>query len=245
MLKTKNQTKIATKEKYHHLLTCPNCNFFVAAKDINISKTIAKCENCNHVFNFEDNFDFREGRPEMLIPEGMEVLNLRSELDIEVKWTKSIQPMMVVFTLVWNLFLLPFVIGGIMAGQAQILLFAGAHIAVGLGLLYSIFAQLFNKTHITVTDRRIEINTKPFPIPGNRKIELDAEDLEQLFVSKYVSSTTNGVPNYAYALYAIRVSGSKIPLIKGLNKDSQLYIEQEIERYLHIKDKPVHGSIKT
>lgn len=244
-MKTKSQIKVATKEKYHHLLTCPNCNFFVAAKDINISKTIAKCENCNHVFSFEDDFDFREGRPEMLIPEGMEVLNLRSELDIEVKWTKSIQPMMVVFTLVWNLFLLPFVIGGIMAGQAQILLFAGAHIAVGLGLLYNIFAQLFNRTNITVTDRRIEINTRPFPTPGKSKIELDADDLDQLYVTKYVSSTTNGVPSYAYALYAIDNDGSKFPLIKGLNKESQLYIEQEIERYLQIKDRPIQGSIKT
>ncbi len=243
-MNTKRETKIATKEKYHHLLTCPNCNFFVAAKDINISKTIAKCENCNHVFSFEDDFDFREGRPEMLIPEGMEVLNLRSELDIEVKWTKSIQPMMVVFTLVWNLFLLPFVIGGIMAGQAQILLFAGAHIAVGLGLLYNIFAQLFNRTNISVTDKRIEINTRPFPTPGKSKIELDADDLDQLYVTKYVSSTTNGVPSYAYALYAIDKNGTKFILIKGLNKESQLYIEQEIERYLQIKDRPIQGSIK-
>ena len=243
-MNTKRETKIATKEKYHHLLTCPNCNLFVAAKDINISKTIAKCENCNHVFSFEDDFDFREGRPEMLIPEGMEVLNLRSELDIEVKWTKSIQPMMVVFTLVWNLFLLPFVIGGIMAGQAQILLFAGAHIAVGLGLLYNIFAQLFNRTNISVTDKRIEINTRPFPTPGKSKIELDADDLDQLYVTKYVSSTTNGVPSYAYALYAIDKNGTKFILIKGLNKESQLYIEQEIERYLQIKDRPIQGSIK-
>lgn len=242
-MEARHKFRVATQEKYHHLLTCPNCNFFVAAKDINIKKTIAKCENCNHIFSFEDDFDFREGRPEMLIPAGMEVLKLRSELDIEVKWNKSIQPMMVVFTLMWNILLLPFVISGLMAGQAQILLFAGAHIAVGLSLLYGILAKLFNKTNISVTQRKIEISTSPFPTPGKSKVEIAADELEQLYVNRYVSSTTNGVANYAYGLYAIHKNGSKFPLVKGLNKESQLYLEQEIERYLDIIDTQVAGSI--
>ena len=58
-----------------------------------------------------------------------------------------------------------------------------------------------------------------------------------------MASTTNGKSNYAFALYAIMKNGKKIKLIKGMNKETQLYLEQELERFLNIEDVHVSGSV--
>jgi hypothetical protein len=38
-------------------------------------------------------------------------------------------------------------------------------------------------------------------------------------------------------------SGKKVRIIKNCNKETALYLEQELERYLKIKDQPVQGEI--
>lgn len=236
-----------------HMLTCPNCNHFISAIDINIDKTIAKCSNCSHVFDFSENIkagykplDF--SRPGMMIPEGLEVLRLRSELDIEVNWFKTSSKAgfasMMFFTLVWNLVLLPFVLSSILSGQLQILLFAAVHILVGVTLLYNLAAMFLNTSQILVNEDYIEFSTFPLRLPWAKKTRYSAKKVKQIYVSKYVSSSTNGVSNYAYALYAIMDNGQKVKLLDKMNLETQLYLEQEIERFLKIKDRRVPGGIK-
>ena len=242
------------EERQHHLIQCPNCEHFVSAAEINIDKTIAKCSNCSHVFNFAHEFErekqkteFEYGRPEMLIPEGLEVLRLRSELDIQVDWWKTTKKgsfgFLVFFTLAWNLMLLPVVISAIAAGDFTIPLFTSVHLAVGLSLLYNLFSMFFNKTSVVVTERSLEIKTRPLPGLFKRSKKIDAASIDQLYVSRYVASRTNGNPNYSYALYAIEKNGKKTTLIKGMNRATQQYLESAIERFLKIKDRRIRGEV--
>ncbi len=232
-----------------HLLRCPSCDHFIKADDINIKKLIAKCADCAHIFSFESTTLGLAGysRPDMLIPSGLEVLKLQDELDIQVNWFRNIArsslTFTLIFTLIWNLVLLPFVIMAIVTGAYQMLLFTSAHVAVGIGMLLRMLAIFTNTTHVNVSRRFLEIKTTPLPslVRRNRKVPVEA--IQQLYVTRYVESRTNGSPNYAFALYAILKDGQKLQLVKGMNEATQKYLEYEIESFLGIKDGRVEGAI--
>jgi hypothetical protein len=227
-------------EKDHSLLSCPKCNHFINGADIDIEKTIAKCSHCNHVFGFAHDSASGQLKPEQIIPEGVEVLKLKSELDIRLNWLKTTstgsRTFMLLFTGIWNLILLPFVMVIIATGNWGILLFMSLHLAVGFGLIWYLASIYVNKTSLSITKRKLRIRTMPLRNPLFKAREIDTNDLKQLYVSKYTQSTTNGVPNFAYALYAILADGEKVSLLRGMNRQTQQYIEKEIEGYLGIRN---------
>jgi len=138
----------------------------------------------------------------------------------------------------------PFAINNIVTGAIFSVLPMALHLAVGLGLAYYVLSMFVNKTDIYVTDKDITISSTPLKNPFTKDEVIPTKNIKQLYVTRYVSSTTNGVPNYAYALYAITNSNKRVPLIKGMNKETQLYLEQEIENFLDIEDERVRGEIK-
>ena len=227
----------------HSLLSCPKCNHFISGKDINIEKTIAKCEECQHVFSYEHDAESKRLKPAAFIPDGVEVLKLRSELDIRLRWadttTKGGRWFMLFFTAFWNLIVLPFAVGAIVSGAWGILLFLSAHLSVGLGLMWHLATIYLNQTSISVTKQKIRIRTLPLRSLFWKSREIKTDEIRQLYVTRYVQSTSNGEPNHAYALYAIMDDGEKVSLIRGMNRETQVYVEQQIEGYLGIKNKKV------
>ncbi len=237
--------EIDFKKENLNLLTCPECNHMLSGSEIDGDKLHAKCNNCNHEFRIA--FDSSEHAmvPELLIPEGIEELKLRSELDLRLNWKQTTSKggrwFIMLFAGLWNLILLPFVIGVILSAEWGILLFMSLHLLVGLGLLWHLSTIYMNRTSISVTRERIRITTIPLKHPVWRDKEIPTKDIEQLYVSRYIQSTNNGVPNYAFALYAILKSGEKKSLIRGMNQETQAYVEKAIEKYLGIKNSKVTG----
>lgn len=229
----------------HRLLTCPKCNHLISGDDINIEKTIAKCSNCHHVFGFSHDSKIGGLVPELIPPEGIEVLKLRSELDLRLDWKKTTssggKSFLLAFTFLWNLILLPFVISILVSGNWGILLFLSLHLAVGLGLIWYMLGIYLNKTSINLSRHKLKVRTLPLRLPFFKSGEYEISDIKQLYVSKYTASTTNGVPNYAYALYAIMQNGDKVSLVRGMNRETQHYMEQQIETYLGIRNEKVSG----
>ena len=225
------------------LLSCPKCNHFISGKDINIEKTIARCNHCDHVFGFEHDSATNSLKPSQIIPEGIEMLKLRSELDIRLKWvdttSKAGRWFLTLFAGFWNLMLLPFVIVILATGSWGILLFLSAHLFVGLGLLWHLGTIYLNNTSIIVSKRKLRVRNFPLKHFLWKNKDLDPDHITQLYVTKYVQSTTNGNPNYAYALYAIMQSGEKVSLLRGMTREAQVFIEREIEDYLGIKNRKV------
>jgi len=244
------QYKPAKKEVLHKgvHINCVDCGTEIPAKDIDINTILAKCSNCNSVFDFEREIrEWDRNRPEIFMPEGLEVLKLQSELDMQVSWMKT-KPkkgfgFMTFFTFVWNLILLPIVFTSVMAGQFEVLLGAGLHILVGLGLIGYIASVFINSTDIVVDKRFLEISHRPIKLPFFKSHKIPSSEIKQLYVTRYVSSSTNGVPNHAYALYAILKNDKRVQILKGMNRETQLYVEQEIENYLEIKDHRVRGEV--
>jgi hypothetical protein len=235
-------------DREHSLLTCPRCNHLISGADINIEKTIAKCSNCQYVFAFSHDSQTGDWVPEIIPPDGIEVLKLRSELDLRLDWKKTTSSggrnFLLLFTFLWNLILLPFLLMILISGNWGILLFMSLHLAVGLGLIWYLAGIYLNKTSILLAHHKLHIRTMPIRLPFTKKGEYNLEDIAQFYVSKYTASTSNGVPNYAYALYAILKNGDTVSMLRGMNRETQHFIEQELENYLGIPNVVVSGEDK-
>lgn len=226
-------------------LTCPTCKALVQAEDINIHRLIAKCAQCHSVFNFEDKKETTKSltRLDIPLPDGFIVEHYSSEMVIKVIWRKTRHlSFYLLFTIVWNLVTIPFVVMAILQNDWTIALMISMHAAVGAGFLLYTLALMMNTTSMDVSTDGIAIVTNPIWVPMNPNRYLKSEELEQLYINKYVASRTNGQPNYAYAVHAVMKGVEKpLKLIKGLKKENQaLFIEHEVEKFLNIENKEVN-----
>lgn len=246
-----DQPKFQNKPLFPKLgvqLNCPRCHSEINANDINIDKAIAKCSNCNNVFSFEGeiNSPIRH-RKEVLLPEEIEIDAYQDELTLFYKWRKAkgMSPFLVFFGAVWNAMMIPFVVAAVASGSWTMLLGISLHLMVGIGFLIYIFTRLMNSTYVTVDDYELSIEHRPFTIPFIAKNQYyDVQNIEQLYAKKYVSHTTNDVKVYAYAVHAKMIGGEDVRIIGGFrHKNKALFIEQEIELFLGVKDEKVDEEI--
>ena len=222
-------------------LKCPSCGATARAEDINIDKLVAKCQACNTVFVFEEKIQLAaRRRPEVLLPPGIDAYSLPSEIDMLVSWRRSSHSFLIFFTIFWNAILSIFVAVAITTGSWSILAFISVHLAIGIGLLYYTTATLFNTTHINVDNFNLLVEHRPIKVPFIRDRDIPVMDIDQIYIDKYVAGRTNGRPNYAYGVNLITKDEKTIKLVRGL-RDSQhaRYIEQEVEKFLSIPDRPV------
>ena len=229
-------------------LNCPRCQHEIPAEDINIDKALAKCKNCNNVFSFQEeiNSPLRR-RKEIFLPEEIEIDAYQDELTIFYKWRKAkgVGFGLIFFGVIWNAMVLPFAIAAFASGSWEMLLGISLHLTVGIAFLVYIFTRLVNSTYVVVDDYELSIEHRPFTIPFFIKNQyFDVREIEQLYSKKYVSHQTNGVNVHAYAVHAQLKNGEDLKIIGGFKqKNKALFIEQEIELFLGIKDKKVDGQV--
>ncbi|MEM6377426.1 MAG: hypothetical protein AAF705_04380, partial [Bacteroidota bacterium] len=168
-----------------------------------------------------------------------DLVELEEEMQISISWRKTRhRAFFLFFTIVWNVLTIPFVVIAIASNDWTMALMISAHFMVGLGFLIYTLAIFMNSTNIDVSKTGITIVSKPINLPFHKNYYIRSVDLEQLYVEQYVQSTTNNRPNYAYRVKA-KVEGraKDLPILKGLKQEDQaLFVEHEIEKYLHIED---------
>jgi len=109
------------------------------------------------------------------------------------------------------------------------------------GFSYYIVAGLLNRTYVSVDSQGLTIRHEPIPWFGGKTIETSR--LKQLYSKEIVSRGESG-PHVSYELRATLKSGGDMKLLAGLASQQQaLYIEQELEKHLGIKDAHVDGEI--
>ena len=147
-------------------LNCPECNTPIFADDINLVKTIAKCKSCNNLFDFNNIFADPKTFPtryrkEIVIPPGIEVLHLMSELEIMIKWRRSAKTFTLFFALFWNVFIGAMSIFMLALGEIFPILFLIPFLLVGVYLIYASLGYALNTSYITVDDQRLSVTHKP------------------------------------------------------------------------------------
>ena len=111
---------------------------------------------------------------------------------------------------------------------------------VCLGFLYYALATWLNKTHIFVSQNAIEIRHKPLPWFGQRRIA--AKAVKQLYTKEDRShSDSNNRTTIRYSLHVVNHEENDLTLLTLDTSEQALFLEQEIEKYLGVKNQRVRG----
>lgn len=232
-------------------LYCKKCKEPILADNINLHTILAKCHQCHEVFSFADDIgiskklyekDSFHPRAKIPKPKNIVIDKEGDDLLIYQKWFSFKYIPLAFFCIAWDSFLIFWYTTALLTkGPWIMFVFPIAHLAVGVGLTYITLAGFLNKTYIYIHESTMLIRHGPLPWPGNR--ELSTNELEQLFSQEEVNTGKNG-STYTYQLSAILKNNEKIKLLSNLESpETALFIEQEIESWLKIKDRPVPGEI--
>lgn len=224
-------------------VTCPECNEIVPAENINIKALVAKCNDCDNVFDWrQSQIDRAPKVPRNFeMPEKFEVYNRGGELFIAFRWFNSSFIALTIFCIIWDGFMAFWFSIAFFTGEYEMALFGSLHGMVGVGLTYYTIAGYINKTYIGLNYNILKIKHAPLPFWGNR--EIPVEELSQLYVKRHEQQGKNKT-TVTYQLHATLKSGEEKTLVTGFDEpEKALYLEQEIEKFLRIKDEPVAGEL--
>lgn len=226
-------------------LNCPECAAEIPSNNINLDRMVAKCRECNAVFGFGDQLDSSEQqsltRMPVPRPANLQIEHDGAYLRFTRRWFSVVYIMLGIFALFWNGFMAVWFGIAIISRIWPIAIFGTLHATIGLVIAYIAVAGLVNSTLIRVGMGEIEVSHSPLPWFGKRRIE--TAGIAQLY-SKEVSSRSRQRTTLSYEVHLATQDGCQIKLLAGLDGSEQaLYLEQEIERYLGLKDQAVRSEI--
>ncbi|MFC7338308.1 hypothetical protein ACFQY0_14025 [Haloferula chungangensis] len=223
-------------------LKCKNCGSQLSPEDISPQLAAARCKHCNALFAIPTAAPRGSEplpRPKVPLPPGFEIHTAPNALQITRRWRSGMAWFLLFFTIFWNGFMIVWHTMALSSGMWHMSLFGIIHTAVGIGLAYTVAASFLNSTAIRCQPGSIQIEHGPLPWKGN--LTLDTNGLQQLYVSEKINRGKNG-SSTSYQLEAVLRDKRRKTLIKNLtDPDQALFIEQEIEELLKIRDRSVVG----
>ena len=224
-------------------IACKRCNEPIPAENVHLDNHLAKCSSCDAVFDFRDQVTRVQAhkRETLEAPKGIELQTTMDGLQIVRRWYSPKAIALLIFCLFWDGFMVVWF--GIAISQKQWMMaaFGTLHGAVGVGLTYFCIAGFVNRTYIRISFNDITISHKPMPWFGAKSVSLGK--IKQIFTIEKLHRNKNRT-SYTYDVLFLDHDGNETKLVSGLEKPNQaLYIEQEIESTLGIKDVPVSGEL--
>lgn len=180
-------------------------------------------------------------RARVPMPRGIEVDDRGSDLRLSRRWFTPMALFLVFFCAAWDAFLVFWY--GMALTQKEVpwlmVVFPIGHLAVGVGLSYFTLCLFLNRTVVSIAGGLLTVRHGPLPWPGNR--ELPVDDLEQLYCEEVISRGKNGTSR-TWKVHALDRRGAQVTLLSGLDDRTQArFIEQTVEEWLEIEDRPVEG----
>lgn len=229
-------------------LHCQSCGAPLDPDQVVERLAMARCSHCGAVFALETlrpataaAGPSRKNRPKVPLPPGMQMQDFGSSLEITRRWFHPALFFAVFFCIVWNGFMIVWHTMALSHGAWFMSCFGLLHTAVGVAILYGTLAGFLNTTVIRVQQGLLEVRSGPLPWPGNKT--LPADELEQIYCQEHVSRNKNGSQT-SYQVLCLRRGNVRETLLKGCSSAEQaLFIEQELERFLHLEDRPITGEL--
>ena len=222
-------------------LTCPSCG---AKVSITEDASRYRCEYCGNEHILNDHTTALAAptpiRPVITVPSSVWIEKDGQSARIIQRWFSFKYIPMAFFCVAWDAFLIFWYSMALGGGLPWIFsVFPVVHLAVGVGLTYSTLCGFFNRTVLEITRDELSIWFEPLPWIGEKTIKLT--EVKQLFCKEKVSRGENSTTSQ-YQLLAVTRDNRQIHLVDNLDSpDVALFIEQQIERWLKIKDYPVAG----
>ncbi len=155
--------------------------------------------------------------PLATIPEGLDLLDIPDGVTIRRRWFSWLVIPLALFAVVWDSFLVFWYFAAFHMANSPLIMkiFPLGHVAVGVGITYSVFTTLLNKTDVVITPGTVRVATGPLPWVGNK--ELSRGDLSEVLVR--TRSTGRGGITYK-VMYADQGRKER-PLLGGIQQADQ------------------------
>jgi hypothetical protein len=232
-------------------MLCPRCGSEIQADDVNLANLVAKCRQCNEVFNFAGQVDEPAGKQpaakhteRVPQPPGVWIEDDGDRRRIVRRWFTWVIVFLVFFCIAWDGFLV-FWYSMVLEGDAPWIMavFPIIHLAVGVGLTYFTLAGLFNRTVVEVANGRLLVRHGPVPWPGNR--DLDPLEVRQIYCTDAVNTGRYGQIYHRYVVNALLADQRTVPLLTGLDdRITALFYKQQLEGWLRLKPEHVPGAVE-
>lgn len=238
---------------------CENCGSMIAADDVNLVTSMAKCRACNAVFRLPDGIFAARGEeaweveplpePRRMVPrpEKVTVTEVGSTLVMERRWFSWVHVFMAFFSVIWWSFLVVWYGIAFTSNVASspggwlFLVFPLLHVAAGVWVGYMALTGFVNRTRITVDGSEVSVRHFPLPWPGNRVLR--PGQVKQLYCDEQVNRGKNGT-TITYRLKAVLSDGRTVALLSGLpDREVAQFMEHQLEQRLEIEDRPVAGEM--
>jgi len=223
---------------------CQQCGKSLSEDDLDRETLIASCQNCYGISDFSNIPDIAAGmtmakKSPVPLPSGIKIEQAGRNLIIKSSWFGGCTSIfLLVFAILWDTGLIVGLSGAPVSSVLPVFMFHGA---AGVVVTYIALTMLLNQTVFEVNDVSLSVNHKPLPWPGNQNIF--SSDVSQLYCKKDHTRRKN--KRATFCLNAKMKDGSERTLLSWLESPEQaLYIEQEIEKFLKIEDRPVQGELK-
>jgi hypothetical protein len=229
-------------------LSCKNCGAPIESSSIDWNLAMARCAHCGAVFGLTPSAvpetmqaSVPTERSKVPMPKEIEVREGNGILQISYRWFRPLFIFLLFFAIFWNGFMIVWHGISLVSGAWFMSIFGLLHTAVGIGMGYYVLTGFVNRTTLWVGNGRLVVRHHPLPWWGNK--DVTASEIRQVYCKEKIHRSDSGT-NYSYEVHAILRSDSKEKLLGNLGETEQaLYIEQELERHLGIRDRPVRGEI--
>jgi hypothetical protein len=226
-------------------LKCRNCGSQLDPEDISPQLAAARCRHCKALFAIPTATTVETDvipRPEIGLPKGFTTAQHGGDLVITRRWYSPAVFFLLFFAIFWNGFMIVWHVISLTQGAWFMSLFGLIHTAVGVGIAYFVAASFLNSTVVQAGPSGIGIRHGPLPWRGNKTLPRD--QISQLFCQEMVNRGKNGT-SVIYQLVAVLPGNKRDTLIKNITDPEQaIYLEQQIEGHLRIKDTRVAGEFR-
>ncbi|MBI3926660.1 MAG: hypothetical protein HY319_14050 [Armatimonadetes bacterium] len=230
---------------------CESCGNPLPVEDINLERLLARCKTCNRLFDCSSQLPSSAepgwcgpspSRPEMPRPGSITLVPWGNQLVMQRRWFTPAILGLLFFCIAWDSFLVFWYSIALTQDDVPwiMIVFPIGHLAVGVGLTYTVLCGFFNKTEIRVDSGSLQVRHAPLPWPG--QVSVPSRDLDQLFAVEKIGSKGSR----SYELCALLKDGRRVKLLDNASSsDEALYIEQQVEKHLHIADRRMPGEISS
>lgn len=211
----------------------------IAPENVNIQALVAKCDKCGEVFRVTDHLPPAPAaaEPPVRVPRPP-TLVVRDDGDVRVirrRWFRPALVFLLFFCIAWDSFLVFWYAMAVFApapGAFSLIaiIFPICHVAVGVGLTYSVIAGFLNKTYIGVTTEGLYVRHRPVPWYGN--LNLPAADVREVYVERtYTTQSGNRPVQQMYSVIAV-LGDTRKKVMGGLELPEAQFCAQQLTDWL-------------
>lgn len=220
---------------------CPKCGAPLEEKDLLPEEGSVRCEYCGALSVVERPVEPTPERAALPLPDRFRVETGSDGVVLIDAWKTPMHFAFAAGGLVC--FAAPFVAAAA-AGAAGggFLLAAELFMACpALLMVYYGVAGLLNETRVRAERRLLRVSIGPVPWPGSKTIPVD--EVRQLYSRVTMTVTDAGGTRRICGVFVRARGGKDVRLVGGLDPKQALFVEQQVERALGIKDERVRGEL--